>query len=433
MNNLKGNEIKTIFRSRRGSVTVFVMMFMVSLIMLFMVMIRAAKDTAVKGAFSSLGPMWCDSILAEYDQNLQDRYDIFAFYGLAPEVSAKLRFYAGESILDKKYVTMSRAEGSLAGYSLIDTDNFRRQVTRVAKYRIAGDIKGEANEYVFHGAPQPKAGGSALMTDLPSGGTRKSVSASTFRHAVEAAGSLKSAVSKAGDAFLEDKYIFSYFKDKSDDKDLGETYLSNEIEYLVCGAKSDREIEDNIKMRIIAIRTIFNTIYAFEDPEISAETLAAAEIITPGPASLATQKILQTGWAACESVNDYNLLIKGKKVPFYKDSSSWALSLESVIKGGIKELDEGASPEMKDEVPCIDPGSEHGETYQDYLRTMLFLMDEDVKLLRMMDLIQMNMRLCHYSDFRIREYNTGLKASFEMNGGKLDVERAYFGFRKDNA
>lgn len=414
--------------NKRGSVTVFVMMFMVSLIMLFMVMIKAAQDSAVKGAFSSMGTMWCDSILAEYDKNLQDRYDVFAFYGLTPEISAKLRFYAGESILNKKYVRMSRAESSLAGFSLMDTDNFREQITRIAKYRIAGDITGDANEYSVHGMPQPRTGaGGALMSDLPSGGSMHSVTASGFRHAVESAGSIRGIIEKSGDAFLEDKYIFSYFKDRSDDRGLGETYLNNEVEYLICGRKSDREIEDSIKMKIIAVRTVFNTIYAFEDPKINAETMSAAEIITPGPAAAVTQKLLQTGWAACESVNDYNLLINGKKVPLYKDSNSWALSLESIIRGGIKEIDEGKAPEMKDEVPCVDPGSEHGEKYQDYLRAMLFIMDEDVKLLRMMDLMQINMRYCCYSDFRIREYSTGLEAAFEVNGTSINIERKYYG------
>ena len=414
--------------NKRGSVTVFVMMFMVSLIMLFMVMIKAAQDSAVKGAFSSLGTMWCDSILAEYDKNLQDRYDVFAFYGLDPEISAKLRFYAGESILNKRYVTMSRADASLAGFSLNDTGNFKDQITRIAKYRIAGDIAGDANEYTVHGSPQPKTGaGSALMDDLPSGGSTHSVTVSGFRHAVESAGSVKGLFEQAGDLYLEDKYIFSYFKDRSDDRGIGETYLNNEVEYLICGRKSDTEIEDSIRMKIIAIRTVFNTIYAFEDPVISAEAMSAAEILTPGPAAALTKTLLQTGWAACESVNDYNLLIKGKKVPLYKDRGSWALSLESIIKGGIREMDEGKEPEVKDEVPCVDPGCEHGEKYQDYLRAMLFIMDENVKLLRMMDLMQINMRYCCYSDFRIREYSTGLRASFEANGADIKIERKYYG------
>ena len=139
----------------------------------------------------------------------------------------------------------------------------------------------------------------------------------------------------------------------------------------------------------------------------------------------ATQKALQLGWAACESVNDYNLLINGKKVPIYKDKGSWALDLESVIKGGIHEHEEGDEPEIKDEVPCVDPGNEHGEKYEDYLKAMLFLMDEDVLLLRMMDVMQINMRYCHYADFRIREYNTGLKVVFDVNGGKYEMERTY--------
>ena len=402
------------------------MMVMVSLIMLFMVIIKAACDSAVKGAFSSMGTMWCDSVLAEYDRNLEDRYDIFAFYGLEPEVNAKLRFYAGESVLDKKFVRFSNVETSLSHNSLIDTDNFKAQILRAAKYRIAGDIKGDAADFEIHGAPQPKtAKGGALMSDLPSGGSAQSITASGFRNAVESAGSVQGVIRKAGDEYLEDRYIFSYFKDRSDERGIGDTYLNNEVEYLITGKKSDAEIEDSMKLKIIAVRTLFNTVFVLEDPKMNAETLAAAEAITPGPAAAATQKLLQTGWAACESVNDYNLLINGKKVPLYKDSSSWALDLESIIKGGIKEVKEGEEPEIKDEVPCVDPGNETGEKYQDYLRAMLFMLDENVKLLRMMDLMQINMRCCCYSDFRIREYNTGLSAVFEVNGSSVSVKRSY--------
>lgn len=414
------------FRDKRGSVTVFVMMFMMSLIMLFMALIRASKDAAVKGSFGALGVMWCDSVLAEYDLNLQDRYDIFAYYGLEQDVNNKLRFYAGESLLDKKYVSMSGVDSSLTGYSLLDTDNFRKQVVRASKLRLAGKLLGKPNEFKSHGPEQPRTESSGeLMADLPSGGTSASISAYTFRHAIESAGSVQGVISKTGDRFLENEYAFMYFKDRSDDKEIGKTFLNYEIEYLISGRKSDEANEDSMRIKIVAIRMIFNTIFAFENPEIVSETLAAAEVLTPGAPAAATQKALQLGWAACESVNDYNLLINGKKVPMYKDNGSWALDLESVVKGGIREHEEGDEPQIKDEVPCVDPGNEHGEEYKDYLKAMLFLMDEDVLLLRMMDLMQINMRYCHYADFRIREYNTGIKAVFNVNGGTYEMERAY--------
>ncbi len=430
--------------NRRGSVTIFVMVFMVSLISMFMLMIRESKNAAVKGAFSALGPMWCDSVLAEYDLNLQDRYDIFAYYGLVPDVNSKLRFYAGESILKKKYVSISDINTSLYDYSLNNTDNFKKQIVRAAELRIAGDLAGKEGEYKSHGPEQPKTtDNDALMSDLPSGGSGRSVSVEGFRRAAQSAGSVKDIVIKTGERYLENRYAFSYFKDHSDNRDLGNTHLNYEIEYLICGRKSDTENEDSIRLKIIAVRTIFNTIFAFQDEKMVAETLAAAEALTPGAMAPLTQALLQTGWAACESVNDYNLLIKGKKVPLYKDSGSWALDLESIVKGGIKEQrktenssetdensavsdnDEYEKPELKEEVPCVDPGNEHGETYHDYLATMLYLMDENVMLLRMMDLIQINMRCCNYADFRIRDYNTGLKTVFTVNGRQYEVERSY--------
>ncbi len=412
--------------NRKGSVTVFVMMFMMSLTMMFLVFIRASKDAAVKGSFGALGLMWCDSVLAEYDLNLQDRYDVFAFYGLQPEIESKLRFYAGRSVLDKKYVSMSGVESSLSEYSLLDTDNFRKQIVKAAKYRMAGKLIGKPSEFSSHGPAQPRTEDAGdLMSDLPSGGSSSGLSAAALGGAFERAGSIAGVISGAGDRFLENEYAFMYFKDRSDDKDIGETFLSYEIEYLICGRKSDKANENEMRLKIVAVRLIFNTMFALEDPEINAETLAAAEVLTPGPAAAATQKLLQAGWAACESVNDYNLLISGKKVPLYKDKASWALDLESVIKGGIREHEEGDEPEMKEEVPCVDPGNVHGEEYKDYIRAMLFLMDENVKLLRMMDLIQINMRYCNYADFRIRDYNTGVRARFHVNGVNCEVEREY--------
>lgn len=413
-------------RNKKGSVTVFIMLFMVSLMMMFLVFIRESKNAAVKGSFGALGVMWCDSILAEYDLNLQDRYDIFAFYGLQPEIEGKLRYYVGKSVLKKKYVSMSGIESSLSEYSLIDIDNFRDQVTRASKMRLAGKLLGKANEFESHGPEQPRTESAGdIMSDLPSGGSTSGLSASAFNSAVESAGSITDVVRKAGDRFLENEYAFMYFKDRSDDKDIGKTFLNYEIEYLLCGRKSDEANEAEMRLKIVAIRLIFNTLFALKDPEINSETLAAAEVITPGPAVPVTQKILQAGWAACESVNDYNLLVNGKKVPMYKDKVSWALDLESVVKGGIREHEEGDEPEMKEEVPCVDPGNEHGEEYGDYIRAMLYLMDENLMLLRMMDLMQINMRYCHYADFRIKEYNTGLRAVFHVNGGDYEIERKY--------
>ncbi len=413
-------------RNKKGSVTVFIMLFMVSLMMMFLVFIRESKNAAVKGSFGALGVMWCDSILAEYDLNLQDRYDIFAFYGLQPEIEGKLRYYVGKSVLKKKYVSMSGIESSLSEYSLIDIDNFRDQVTRASKMRLAGKLLGKANEFESHGPEQPRTESAGdLMSDLPSGGSTSGLSASAFNSAVESAGSITDVIKKAGDRFLENEYAFMYFKDRSDDKDIGKTFLNYEIEYLLCGRKSDEANEAEMRLKIVAIRLIFNTLFALKDPEINSETLAAAEVITPGPAVPVTQKILQAGWAACESVNDYNLLVNGKKVPMYKDKVSWALDLESVVKGGIREHEEGDEPEMKEEVPCVDPGNEHGEEYGDYIRAMLYLMDENLMLLRMMDLMQINMRYCHYADFRIKEYNTGLRAVFHVNGGDYEIERKY--------
>ena len=67
-----------------------------------------------------------------------------------------------------------------------------------------------------------------------------------------------------------------------------------------------------------------------------------------------------------------------------------------------------------------------GESYTQYLDLFLFIMDEDVKLLRMMDLIQLNMKLNHYDDFLLKEYYVGLDLIIKINNREVTVSKTYY-------
>ena len=58
--------------------------------------------------------------------------------------------------------------------------------------------------------------------------------------------------------------------------------------------------------------------HIYSDPAEKAETLAMAEILTPGAAAPATQALLASTWAYAESDNDVKLLWQGGKVPVTK-------------------------------------------------------------------------------------------------------------------
>ena len=93
-----------IFRNKKGSVTVFICVFFVSLVWLILIFAGVSKEKAVAGSTRALCSLWADSVLAEYDLNLQGRYQLFGFYGYPAEVKEKLAFYAKDSFDRKKYI-----------------------------------------------------------------------------------------------------------------------------------------------------------------------------------------------------------------------------------------------------------------------------------------------------------------------------------------
>jgi hypothetical protein len=54
-------------------------------------------------------------------------------------------------------------------------------------------------------------------------------------------------------------------------------------------------------------------------------------------------------------------------------------------------------------------------------------MNSEIKILRVMDLIQINMRHAYYGDFRIRDYNGGLSCIVRVNGGEQEISKVYQG------
>ena len=135
--------------------------------------------------------------------------------------------------------------------------------------------------------------------------------------------------------------------------------------------------------------------------------MAAAEVITPGPAAVATQALILETWAFLEAKNDLKILCDGKSVACFKDDSNWALSLENALMAYEGEKDEGGEGYVK-------PQNMSGIEYEDYLRILMGAMPENLKILRVMDLIQINMKYLCYDSFLLGDYYSGLDFSFEV-------------------
>ncbi len=163
------------------------------------------------------------------------------------------------------------------------------------------------------------------------------------------------------------------------------TALDYELEYAVVGKSADVENLKGVLTRLLAIREAANAVYLHMDKEKQGE----ADLIALGISLLVAQPELQEplceaillGWAYAESVYDVRRLVNGRKVPLMKNRESWHYDLQTILQnlwGGENEAEQ-------------DGGN--GLCYGDYLRILLLLTDADVLNLRVMDLVEADIRM----------------------------------------
>ena len=163
-----------------------------------------------------------------------------------------------------------------------------------------------------------------------------------------------------------------------------------------------------------------NLIYLYSCDEKRGAAAAAAQAATPGPAAVVTQALIMETWALLEAQNDLKILEDNKPVRFMKYDENWAVSLENVISVLFDdESGDGESPGY------IRPESMDGMEYEEYLRILLSAVPEETRILRMMDIIQINMKYLYCGSFLLKDYYTGLEFSFGVNGRTYEFKEDY--------
>lgn len=92
--------------------------------------------------------------------------------------------------------------------------------------------------------------------------------------------------------------------------------------------------------------------------------------------------VILLGWAYAEGIYDVRQLLSGRHVVLFKTADTWKLGIENALEG----IAQGSSEEEGKE------DSTEGLDYQDYLRVLLLLGEEETQIFRMMDVIEMNIR-----------------------------------------
>lgn len=397
-------------RNKRGMVSVFVMIFSVSIISLAMLFIGGTRAMAISSSVESLGHLWAKSILGEYTDKLYERYGIFAYKAKSPaEVDDKLNQLSEITFKGKRYIDCEGCNSSLYRYSLAELDNFQKQVNKAAiadKQKKFKDI--ELDVYT----PSDRTiSNDAIVAGLPSKGRLSSFSLSNFINKIKEIDDIKDVLKGGKDELLQMKYMKNHFQSAVSQSEDDDSFFKYELEYILAGKASDEGNLKSTRNRIIAIREAMNIAYINQNPQMRDLALTIAELISSPAAAPATQQALIAAWAYAESVNDYSLLVHGKKVPLMKDDDSWAVNLKSIITNPNTEY--------------IDKDNEKGNTYNEYLQAMIFLTNKDNRLLRMMDLIEINMKYCYYGNFSISSHYTGIDYSMDVNGRTHNFSAEY--------
>lgn len=181
-----------------------------------------------------------------------------------------------------------------------------------------------------------------------------------------------------------------------------------EVEYLLGGKDNDRENLEQAVKEILAVREGLNLMHILTDSQKRGEARALALVIT-GAVGLAplvdvTALFIMGVWALGESAADVKALLAGKKVPLIKSRADWNLSLDQLLRMGQEE----GRPE--------GVGRDVGFSYESYLKLLLLTEGSERKYMRMMDVIQMNIRR-RQEDFRMEDclYRVDMEADV---GGK---------------
>lgn len=396
---------------KNGSYAVFLVFFFSGLMVLIGAVIHRSVDDVIYSSTENLGRLWGNSIIAEYDRELKEKYGFTGYYGNIHSVKEKLELYSNYSFEGKSYIKVSDLECELEEFKLADPEEVRKQI----KYLMLSGwipekdkIKNSEEEEIPEESQNRYISAPWILEALPS-----------HRKYDAYAGELISL-----DGIFEIEYIFKTFKDFVDKRELTKTYFNNEVEYIITGKPDDEKAKKGVYYKLLLERNASNLIYLYSCEEKRQATLAAAELITPGPPALITQGLILESWALLEALNDIELLYAGEKVPLIKGDANWATDLDSVLKkefgNGKRELDTD-----KEAPKYIKPDRIEGLDYSGYLRTLLLGVPDRQRILRIMDLIQINMKYTYCDYFLWEDYYTGLKFSIVVNGRKHEFTETY--------
>ncbi len=437
---------------RRGYITVFLTLSLTLILSLVFVLIEGARISAIRMKFECVADIGMNSVLAEYHRELLEQYDLLfvdmsygGAYADIGNTEEHLRHYMQKNFRpDAEYtgfgnlrdlLAMDAGRVHIGQYSLASDDRgavLKRQITDY----MADHPVGAVMEKVGLGASELKSGGLEtrdteaerqgyeaqieaielpqqeveegvyeeiplnnpadaanatrvsgvlnLVLDDPSRISSVKISVSDYlshRQLMQGTGVCAEAAEISGEPneLVFQAYLFE--KCGFYGKEMEKSLLKYQIEYILAGKDTDWQNLEYVAKRLLRWREAANVIYILTDSAKIAEAEAMALALTavalcPELAEPVKYTIL-FAWAYLESLQDVKTLLAGGRVPICKTSADWKTGID-----GIMNVKDSLTP---------DEGG-RGLNYEEYLRIMLFLQEQDSRTLRAMDIMEMDIR-----------------------------------------
>lgn len=440
---IKNNALIRNVKEKRGSSAVMLALMFVGFAICMAGAIGVSRALVVSSECEVFGRLWTKAILSEYDVHLLEDYSIMAYFGNDDEVTDKLDNYLKFSAKNRLDASIKGANADLTGYELGDPANFRKAMDLgFAGSAVSELINGRGREYraLDDGSGFEEEGrvinNRVVLDMLPSNGIWGTVSGDTLTEKARSYGDEEGVLGVLRGAGADVLMIEKRFNNHVTKADDNNHYFVNEWEYIIRGSADDEENYRACRKRLFVARNALNLVSIYSDPEKAEMIISVAESITPGPLGLVTQAIIAEAWAALETEEDLEDLYKDKRVPILKSAGQWKTDLSSVLDSSeirrklddeSKELLDEKKEELSEMAGGIDTVSQfrYGLNYDEYLMIMIMSLDDNVRLLRIMDLVQINMKYRYYRDFNLMEYYTGTRFTLEVNGKDHEYEDAY--------
>lgn len=409
--------------NKKGSTSIFLLFILAAMVMLTAAFAYAAKTAALTSYCDGLLHLAGKSVLSEFDLELKERYGLFAFERTGQEVARIVTEDTDYALDPSDRARLKELQVDFGTQQLGNGTVLKEQILAHMRFalrnhvldHVLGRKKREEDREVKEERKERDRTlrNKKIIRSLPS--FPLSGNSPDFAAWVEQIKSqlndLEAIFDKTKDAYLVNRYILENFKNAQGREVPYDTFFSNEVEYILEGDYSNKENYRQVRKGLLLFRSGLNAAHLYLDGEKRTKTLAAAEALTPGPAAVLTQAAIIGTWSLAEAENDARLLEKGRPVALFKDKVTWATDLEAVLK----DLDHG----------CIDTGSDKGLRYEDYLMVFLHFQNETIKLARVMDLIQINMKGTYARDFLIKTHNGGFQMKVKVNGRERDYDFKY--------